>query len=170
MNITDEIRKFLLDGEYRSWQEWMLDSDYTYALGRWRNSEDDIVDPQGCIEGAMEAAADDGGYDVDAFGYITNPGKFEGQRDYMPTAYQWYRNGFGDEAGDEDNTLFVTFDWNGKERTVRLRETDEGFIEEVTRFDEITLRRDIIGVWGEYGAHIDLYDWIVKLAKEKLAQ
>lgn len=29
------------------------------------------------------------------------------------------------------------------------------------RFDEQTLRRDIVSIWGPSGAHVDLFDWLV---------
>ena len=55
-DIRAEHIKFLTDTGYTSWQEWMLDSDYTYHPDfGWRDDQGNRVDPKGCIEGAMEA-------------------------------------------------------------------------------------------------------------------
>jgi hypothetical protein len=34
-------------------------------------------------------------------------------------------------------------------------------------FDEEALREDIVKVWGEYGAHVEVFDFLVKKAKER---
>jgi hypothetical protein len=44
-------------------------------------------------------------------------------------------------------------------------------IAEVTKttkvtFNEETLRRDIVCVWGAHGAHVDVYDRLVMLARK----
>lgn len=39
------------------------------------------------------------GYEV-RDGIIVSPGKFEGERDYMPAAYDQYMNGFCDDDGE----------------------------------------------------------------------
>lgn len=36
-------------------------------------------------------------------------------------------------------------------------------------FNEVTLREAIVGVWGPAGAHVDVYDHVLKLARESHA-
>lgn len=57
------ISAFLADGGYASIEAWMLDSDYFYqeADGTWMDEYDTPVDPEGVIEGAIEAS----GFEVD---------------------------------------------------------------------------------------------------------
>lgn len=35
------------------------------------------------------------------------------------------------------------------------------------RFDEKRLRADIVSVWGEYGAHVDVFDYMLKELRER---
>jgi len=37
----------------------------------------------------------------------------------------------------------------------------------MSMFNEDSLRADIVKIWGEHGAHIDVYDMIVKMAKQQ---
>lgn len=37
---------------------------------------------------------------------------------------------------------------------------------DTSRFDENSLRADIVKVWGEHGAHIDVFDHMDKLAQQ----
>ena len=54
------ISAFLADGGYANIDEWMADSDYHLIEGwfpaQWANEDGFPVDPEGCIEGAIEAS------------------------------------------------------------------------------------------------------------------
>jgi hypothetical protein len=75
------------------------------------------------------------GYDCDDNGIIKNPGKFEGEMIYLP--YLWEQSldfcaphsdgSFSVAITDKDRTLFPEL----TKRTVRMRESDDGFVQEV---------------------------------------
>jgi len=65
-------------------------------------------------------------YEVNAEGVIVTPGKFEGQKAYLPVAYGTYLAGFADD--DDGDVVTVTLD-DGK--VVKFIETEQGFVEEV---------------------------------------
>jgi hypothetical protein len=50
------INAFLAEGNYENIDAWMRDSDFTQRDGMWFHAEGHPVDPEGCIEGAMEAS------------------------------------------------------------------------------------------------------------------
>lgn len=75
-------------------------------------------------------------YRTDARGRILDPGKFEGEMIYVPYFWEAYLNGFA----DRDDGRIIGFNITPKDRelfpelskrTVRLRETDTGFVCEV---------------------------------------
>lgn len=76
-------------------------------------------------------------YTVDKHGIIKSPGKFEGEMLYVPYFWDAFLNGFA----DRDNGKIIGFDVTKedkeefpelkKHRTVRLQETDQGFVVEV---------------------------------------
>lgn len=61
--MDDTIERFLADGGYADIDEWMADSDYVQHAGDWYYPVDYAdplvagaqVDPEGVIEGAIEA-------------------------------------------------------------------------------------------------------------------
>jgi hypothetical protein len=59
---------------------------------------------------------------------IRDPGMFEGQMPYMPTAYEQFMDGFCD---DQDGVITVTISWNGAERGVSFIIDEQGFVREV---------------------------------------
>jgi len=70
-------------------------------------------------------------------GRITNPGKFEGEQSYVPYFYECFLNGCADrddgrilgfDVSAEDKALFPAL---RRRRTVKLIETDQGFVCEV---------------------------------------
>lgn len=70
-------------------------------------------------------------------GRIVSPGKFEGERTYVPYFWQAFLNGFADrddgkvlgfDVTAEDKKLFPTLK---KRRTVRIVESDTGFVREI---------------------------------------
>lgn len=67
---------------------------------------------------------------------IQSPGKFEGERAYMPLAFEHYLSGNCTEANDPMNSVYVTIVWNGEQRTVRFFVDDQGFVYEVHSSDE----------------------------------
>ncbi len=58
--MDDTIARFLAAGAYHSMDEWMADSDYLQVdiEGEtvWVDLDDNRVDPEGCILGAIEAS------------------------------------------------------------------------------------------------------------------
>ncbi len=76
-------------------------------------------------------------YNVDEHGRIRRPGKFEGEMLYVPYFWDVFLNGFADrddgkvigfDLTKEDKLLFPELK---KKRTLRLTETDQGFVVEV---------------------------------------
>jgi len=70
-------------------------------------------------------------------GRIVSPGKFEGERTYVPYFWNAFMNGGADrddgkvlgfDVTAEDKKLFPALK---KRRTVRLVETDSGFVQEI---------------------------------------
>ena len=61
-------------------------------------------------------------------GFIVSPGRFEGQRDYMPAAYNQYLDGF---CNDDGKTVTVEIFLNARWQTVRFIQDDQGFVREV---------------------------------------
>ena len=61
-------------------------------------------------------------------GRIVNPGQFEGERDYMPKAYEQYLDGF---CNDDGRLITVEIFWNARWQTVKFIIDDQGFVREV---------------------------------------
>lgn len=83
-------------------------------------------------------------YEVN-FGYITSPGKFEGQRAYLPRMYEHYLDGYGTDLQDGSISVVIRpqdiEDYpelgersKGKGKylrtTVKFIITEQGFVEE----------------------------------------
>lgn len=77
-------------------------------------------------------------YKTDDYGRITSPGKFEGQMIYVPYFWNAYLDGCADS--DDGRVLGFRIDKNDRElfpeiparkRTIRLIESDSGFVSEV---------------------------------------
>jgi hypothetical protein len=76
-------------------------------------------------------------YKVDEHGIIRSPGQFEGEKLYVPYFWEAYLNG----CADRDDGLVLGFDVNADDlrefpelkgrRTVRLMQSDDGFVVEV---------------------------------------
>ena len=77
-------------------------------------------------------------YSADETGRITDPGKFEGQMIYIPHFWEAYLNG----CADRDDGRVLGFDITpddradfpeipNRKRTIRIMETDLGFVVEV---------------------------------------
>ena len=76
-------------------------------------------------------------YVVDDNGRIQSPGKFEGERRYVPYFWSVYLNGFADEDDGDVLTFVVTWadvdmfpELHGR-REIRLREDGNGFVSEL---------------------------------------
>jgi len=77
-------------------------------------------------------------YNINERGIITSPGKFEGEKIYVPYYWEAYLNGFA----DRDDGKVLGFDIGGEERaifgpllkgkrTVKLYARDDGFVVEI---------------------------------------
>lgn len=61
-HVSEEMQKFLADGDYADTDEWMADSDYDQdENGDW-TYEGSPVDPEEMIAAAMEASAEEDGH------------------------------------------------------------------------------------------------------------
>lgn len=65
---------------------------------------------------------------IDPNAIVTDPGKFEGEREVLRAAYQQYLEGFADDDGEVLTAEVQTAD--GPE-TIRFVEDDNGFIYEL---------------------------------------
>lgn len=77
-------------------------------------------------------------YDVDKYGIIRSPGKFEGEMIYVPHYWDAYLRGFADrddgrvlgfDITKEDRAEFPELE--ERQRTVKLDQRDDGFVCEV---------------------------------------
>jgi hypothetical protein len=78
-------------------------------------------------------------YEIDSYGIIRSPGKFEGEPRYVPYFWEAYLNGMAD---DDDGTV-LTFHVTAEDRkmfpelrgvrNVYLEESDQGFVYSSTR-------------------------------------
>jgi len=94
------------------------------------------------------------GFDIDQFGLITNPGRFEREPLWVPYFYELAMHGFGDESGEV---------WDA----IRLEPAERALVDD-SAADWVVLHYSDSGlITGELATEWEFRDWLEALEREQ---